>query len=185
MHGNKGKKLTKEHRKKISISNTGKSSWWKGKRRGAFSEEHKSKISEANKGMKKPWVGETNKKLKKWKNLIVFNKKPFSNERRMKMSKAMKGEKNHQWIDGRTPINKKIRNSLEYKLWRESVFKRDDYTCIWCKKRDGKLNADHIKPFCDYPALRFAIDNGRTLCVDCHKKTDTFKLNQYRNQDNR
>lgn len=30
------------------------------------------------------------------------------------------------------------------------------------------LQADHIKPFA------FAIDNGRTLCVACHKTTDTF-----------
>ena len=75
MHGNKGKRLTEEHRKKISISNTGKLSWWKGKKRGEFSEEHKRKLSEVHKGKKKPWVGETNKRLKKWLNLVAFNKK--------------------------------------------------------------------------------------------------------------
>ncbi len=90
-----------------------------------------------------------------------------------------RGENCHLWKGGITPINRKIRQSLEYKLWRESVFKRDNFTCIWCGARNGNgkkiiLNADHIKPFALFPELRFAIDNGRTLCVDCHRKTDTF-----------
>lgn len=85
-----------------------------------------------------------------------------------------KGPKNPGWIDGRTPINKAIRNSAEYHLWREAVFQRDDWTCQWCGGRGGDIHADHIKPFALYPALRFAIDNGRTLCVPCHRKTDTY-----------
>lgn len=61
------------------------------------------------------------------------------------------------------------RRSAEYKLWRKSVFERDDYTCQICGRRGVKLNAHHKKSYAYFPELRYAIDNGITLCVDCHK----------------
>lgn len=88
------------------------------------------------------------------------------------------GENNHQWKGGVTTLYKKIRKSPEYKLWREAVYKRDNYTCIWCGERGGELHPDHIKPFSQYPELRFAIDNGRTLCANCHRTTDTWGVNK-------
>ena len=90
-----------------------------------------------------------------------------------------RGEKCHLWKGGLTTINNQIRGSLEYRLWRTAVFERDNYTCIWCGARNGNgksviLNADHIKPFALFPELRFAIDNGRTLCKPCHITTETY-----------
>jgi 5-methylcytosine-specific restriction endonuclease McrA len=88
-----------------------------------------------------------------------------------------KGALNNNRKGGITPINEKIRTSVEYKLWRKAVFERDNYTCVWCFEKGGILHADHIKPFAYYPELRFAIDNGRTLCKSCHEKTDTWGNN--------
>lgn len=112
--------------------------------------------------------------------------KKRSEEFRRKLSNRSRGEKCYFWKGGVTKINLIIRNSLEYKLWRESVFKRDNYTCVWCGDRQTKghhvvLNADHIKPFALFPELRFAIDNGRTLCVYCHRKTDTYSIKKQKN----
>lgn len=106
---------------------------------------------------------------------IAQTGKKLSAETKKKISDAVKGEKSSFWRGGVCPENLRIRTSTEYKLWRKAVFERDHYTCIWCgDDRGGNLQADHIKPFSSYPALRFAIDNGRTLCVPCHKKTDTY-----------
>ncbi len=77
---------------------------------------------------------------------------------------------------GKTPANEKLRKSAAYKAWRTLVFERDDYTCQICLKRGGELHADHILPFALYPNLRLDVDNGRTLCVECHKQTETFGI---------
>ena len=90
-----------------------------------------------------------------------------------------KGEKCGAWKGGVTPINKVLRSSKEYHLWRIAIFVRDNRRCVWCgSKKD--IEADHIKSFSKFPELRFAIDNGRTLCRECHKTTNTYgwKSNQ-------
>lgn len=82
----------------------------------------------------------------------------------------LKGEKCHFWKGGITPENQKIRHSIEYRLWREAVFARDNWICQKCKKRGGKIDPHHIQNFAQFSELRFAIDNGITLCRNCHKE---------------
>lgn len=94
----------------------------------------------------------------------------LSPEHRAKLS----GKNANNWQGGVTPENERLRKTIDYALWRTAVFLRDDYTCQMCHTRGGSLHADHIKPFAFFPELRLAIDNGRTLCESCHKKTDTY-----------
>lgn len=62
------------------------------------------------------------------------------------------------------------RNSPEYKIFRKSVFERDNYICQHCSIRGTTLNAHHIKSYKNNKWLRTNMDNGITLCVKCHKK---------------
>lgn len=149
----RGKKRSIETKRKMSLARLGVEPWNKGKEYKLgwrHTEETKKKLSEAKKGANNP----------------VKRK-----EVRDKISRTKLAVNGGIAI---TPIHHAIRNSFEYKLWRKAVFERDRFTCRFCYKIGGKIQADHIKRFSEYPELRFAIDNGRTLCVECHRKTDTW-----------
>jgi hypothetical protein len=90
--------------------------------------------------------------------------------RRSKSKKIIvpKGENHWNWKGG-FPSSPDRRMCTNYKKWRKDVFERDNYTCVWCSAHGVYLEADHILEWAKYPELRFAIDNGRTLCKSCHK----------------
>ncbi len=64
------------------------------------------------------------------------------------------------------------RNTPEYKLWRLAVYKRDGFQCKKCGKKvckGRKIQAHHILKWSEYPTLRYDVNNGITLCWECHK----------------
>jgi hypothetical protein len=67
-------------------------------------------------------------------------------------------------------MNQRNFNDPLYKEWRNKVYSRDNHQCQWpgCNKKK-RLNAHHIKTWANYPALRFLIENGITLCYQHHK----------------
>lgn len=86
------------------------------------------------------------------------------------------------------PLRTIIRESIKYRLWRSAIFQRDNYTCCDCGSVGKILHAHHIKPFAliikennidNYDSAikceeLWAMNNGVTLCIECHKKTDTY-----------
>lgn len=82
---------------------------------------------------------------------------------------------------------KELRNTPEYREWRLAVYRRDNFSCVTCgaaaKRNEVIIHADHIKPMSLFPELQFDINNGRTLCWECHKKTDSYgkKINRLKN----
>ena len=154
---------------------------------GEHSQEHKDKIKSSCVGGNKTSFKKGQTAPNKGK---IFGKNPEHSKRmkgrkasietRRKMSKI--GFKNREncafWKGGITKKNLLIRMGIEYRLWRESVFARDNWTCQKCKKRGVELQAHHKKSFSEFPELRFAIDNGETLCVKCHRKTENYGVKQ-------
>lgn len=100
--------------------------------------------------------------------------------------KSLPREKNPNWLGDRKML-KRPRTSYEGNKWRKAVFERDNYTCQECGKHGGKLNAHHIVGYYENEEERWNVDNGITLCVPCHKKTDTYgwkSINVRRKENN-
>lgn len=120
----------------------------------------------------------------KGKDNPFFGKK-HSNEtiEKMRIAKLGKfGENTNGWGGGVTSIRQCIRHSDNYKEWRSRVFERDSWTCQTCGARGIPIEAHHIKPFSKILSENniktvedslvcvelWNIDNGVTLCKECH-----------------
>ena len=197
---NKGKKLSKECRRKMSEAQKGKPSPVLGKH-WKLSKGTKRKMSESwngqatvfkkgytpwNKSKKGIYSKKYKEKLSK-SQLERFKKEPVSKETKEKQNKAHRGKNAYNWKDG-GKLQKLIRNCYKYRQWRSDIFTRDDFTCQTCGKRGCYLEADHYpKKFSDIleeykiknleQALAceelWNINNGRTLCKKCHNLTKT------------
>jgi len=111
------------------------------------------------------------------------------------------GKDSSSYIDGRTPLYEKIRKLEMSVKWRNEIFERDNYTCQECGDcTGGNLEAHHINSFSNILGdflkeydqfspiedketlvrLSFKykpfwdLDNGITLCKDCHIKTNNY-----------
>jgi len=80
------------------------------------------------------------------------------------------GENAPNWKGGRTPTVKRLRNSDKYDEWREKVFERDNYTCQDCGSDSEFLTAHHKTPVKENLLLIFDVENGVTLCTECHQE---------------
>jgi hypothetical protein len=94
-------------------------------------------------------------------------------------SSIILGSNNPNYNGGISTENHIIRGSVEYKKWRMSVFYRDRFRCQVCGTRGNDINAHHLKPFAIFLEDRFDINNGVTLCVECHQLADNLNKKLY------
>jgi excinuclease UvrABC ATPase subunit len=123
-----------------------------------------------NKGKK--WDKETRKKMSE------SQKNRYETESAWNKGKKMpfRGENHYNWKGGVSPLNHRIRHSVEYRTWRDKVFFRDNYTCQVCKTTELPLNVHHIEEFSKNEDLRFDVNNGVTLCISCHEQVHNFSF---------
>lgn len=143
-----------------------------------FTKEHKEKIAKSN---SKPHTEERKLNISKshlGKNLSDKHKESI----RQKFIGLRVGSNHPMWKGGTSIMRNRLRQTFEYKNWRNRIYKRDNYICQTCNSKSKVLNAHHIKTFhsivkeyClniyeDFINCSFLwnIDNGITLCEYCH-----------------
>lgn len=102
------------------------------------------------------------------------------------------GELSSNWNDGISKLGHRIRTCRRYLLWRKAVLARDKSICQNCTSLFN-VEVDHKTQFasilrkyeiktiqeamdCEY---LWDVDNGRTLCHNCHVQTDTHSKRNY------
>jgi 5-methylcytosine-specific restriction endonuclease McrA len=84
--------------------------------------------------------------------------------------KKLSGENSWHWNPNLTEEEREFGRIIEgYTEWRNKVFERDHYTCQCCGQVRGNINAHHIDSYDWCKERRTDVDNGITLCSDCHK----------------
>lgn len=84
-------------------------------------------------------------------------------------------ENNPRWKPDARETKRDRKCRPEYAIWRTKVFERDDYTCQICGGRNGSgkayyLHAHHKEPWAICEPKRLDVDNGISLCKECHKE---------------
>lgn len=159
-----------------------------------WSEESRKKLSNSRKKLNLiPWNKEK-KGVQKCseetrRKLSESIKKANQNIETIIKKRNHKGSKCWNWKGGISKIDKRCRILREYYEWRSKVFERDNWTCQTCGARGIYVTAHHIKSFSkiikEYNIKTiddarecnelWDINNGVTLCEECHKLTDNYR----------
>jgi transcription elongation factor Elf1 len=97
---------------------------------------------------------------------------------RVEMLKEKVGELNPSWNSELTDEDR-IRTRNKTGPWTKAVKKRDGFTCQVCGATEH-LIAHHLNSYAKNKELRYDIENGITLCRDCHTDFHVNFMGTYR-----
>ncbi len=180
-----GTKATKETKEKMSLIRS------LAHKEGRMLLAYKN-ISKAKKG-----INRDEKTKRKIASTLKGRKLPEKTKEKIRQAHKGKhrGKNSNFWKGGTSSLVARIRNCIQYKEWRERVFKRDNYICQKCNySKGGILEGHHIKSLStiieenNITTLEQAlackelwdIDNGQTLCIYCHRLTNNYGNNLIR-----
>lgn len=113
----------------------------------------------------------------------------FNDYLKKRRESTLRGKDHFNYKNGNGGIREKLYSLFEYKDWRSSVFKRDNFTCQKCRQKGGALEAHHKTSFREIAAKYqfkdhieaakclelFDVSNGITLCKSCHGEVDPHR----------
>lgn len=120
-------------------------------------------------------------------NALLGRKKSDAHKKKLSLARIGKytGNKNPAWKGGKRKLKELIYGSYKYTDWRNKVFSRDNWTCLACGYKKGRiLEAHHIVTIrsildkeniltyelaMECKAL-WEVANGITLCSHCHAR---------------
>lgn len=131
-----------------------------------LTKETKQKLKKSRANQLPPTLGKNLKRHPEWKKFFGkgYN---ISEKTRKKKSNLISGNKNPNWRGGVWSANNSQRNSKNSILWKKTILTKDNFSCKACGSISF-LEIHHINNFSEFPELRLAIDNGITLCHNCH-----------------
>jgi 5-methylcytosine-specific restriction endonuclease McrA len=86
-----------------------------------------------------------------------------------KCSEVKIGERNPSWKGGCVKPHRKFYGTAAWRIWRESILKRDNCTCRICGKKEIR-EIHHLKSIRERPDLASDVNNGITMCHTCHMR---------------
>lgn len=69
-------------------------------------------------------------------------------------------------------------HAREWRVLRETIFDRDNYTCTYCGDRGGRLECDHIVPVSRGGSND--VENLTTACFDCNRSKRDKLVSEWR-----
>lgn len=130
--------------------------------------EIRSRNGKANKGSKRTEEWKARRSARYSGEGNPFYGKEHSEDTKIKLSAHFQGVEIEEWEEFKTKDQWKGYRASQ---WSQEIFKRDDYTCALCNDRGGHLEAHYIIPRSECPEKKFDLDNGVTLCINCHRST--------------